>query len=113
VSPVLWALVIIAGLIVGWMLASSSAHLYREHGRALSPMYGGTPKNIRRTRPRLEVFRAAAPPGWHCHVTRARWADVSSRFNGAYRAAWCSWELVACAFGRLVIVRHWSERQLS
>ena len=98
---------------VCWIAAPFAVHLYREHGRALSPRFGGTPQNIRRTRPRFEVLTTRTAPGLHCHVTRARWADVSSRFNGAYRAAWVSWELVACAFGRLVIVRHWSERQLS
>ena len=106
-------LVVLAGFVWGVVLAQMARELYREHTRSLSPRDGGTPKNIRRVRPRFDLFTSSAPPGWYFKLARTRWADVARKFNGAYRAAWVDVELHVVGFGRQVRVRHWRERQLS
>ena len=105
-----------AGVVVIWCCCRrwpNWRELQRELHRPLSPMQGGTPQNIRRTRPRFELARLRTPPGWVLRLDHVHWNAVESRFNGAYRVAWIDWQLIVAWFGHGIAVRHWRERHLA
>lgn len=83
---------------------------YREAHRELSPRTGGTPQGIIPPRSRWRLFVFGAPPGLFFRIRRVRERDIASQFADAYIRKWVSWELLAVAFGRMVILQRWRER---